>query len=74
MKTTNITADDLVDKQYVLETREMWMDNMGEYPTIEQLTLELWYSEEATNEYELDEDDYYELVEPFVKKLLEDQE
>lgn len=65
-----MTAYQLVSEEYVLETKYQWEQNMGEQPNVDQLTTCLWWNEETTNEYDLDEQTYFDLVYPFVETVL----
>jgi len=65
---------DLLSTEYVLYHYEMWCQNMGEKPTADQLTRNLWWAEEETNEYEIeDEDTYFEICYDFVEQVLAEQ-
>ena len=67
-------AEQLLSKDYVINHYELWFDNMGEYPTTDELTRSLWWCEEETNEYEIeDEKTYFDICYDFVKKVLAEQ-
>ncbi len=70
---TEITPEDLVDVKYVLDSFIYWIENNQEVPSAENLTYMLWENEEATNEYDLEEWEYLEIVSPFVEKTLAEQ-
>ena len=71
METTKIEATDLLSKEYVLYQYEIWCNNMGEKPTTDQLTRALWWIEEKTNEYEIeDEESYFNICYDYVKNII----
>lgn len=65
-----ILAENLVSVKYVLDSFIYWIENNQEVPSAENLTYMLWCNEEATNEYDLEEWEYLEIVLPFVEKTL----
>jgi hypothetical protein len=62
-----MTLQELVDEDYVLQQY-----HQTEYVSDEEsLTEILWWNEEGSgNFYDLDQESYHQIVEPFVKKIM----
>jgi len=65
--------ENLISKQEVTMMYDHLVSIGCENPTADNITFSLWENEEALGETDLTEDEYYEIVLPFVKIILAEQ-
>ena len=63
----------VISKQEVIMMYDYLVSIGSEYTDADNITFSLWENEEALGETDLTEDEYYEIVLPFVKIILAEQ-